>query len=633
MRYLFPILILSSFALGWFLRGNPNEGATDPQSDRSHTELNRINDQQQEQNLPSANTTKLSPEEQLERFHEFRELKTLQGTIKALQVIDSMGVTELREAISSIGLRESRNPNDYFLPFQIMNAWVAIDPESAHAYCQSLTDPLQKSNLGMVLFLEWGQSDPEAALTAIEGIQNQEDRRSAKISLLHGLSMNNPQQAFDILTESPTSRDDWAYTSVFMNWAKNDVGGALAALESLKPGTTRNNARQGFSIALIQQDLPQSAAIASSLKDADDRKEVLSTVLGQWIVADIDAALDYLEQTPEGSLKTDLIANSIYSITKVSPATALAYTQQHLQGRQFDNAIQSIINELALSSPAEAIALIDNMPYGRAYEKSVNSLVKEWSKSAPIEALEWASALPPSDERNDAVRHAIDALTSNSIDAAKNRILSLADGQEKTLLIKSISSHLARDEPQVALDWVHSLEPSDASASALNKVLSTWAFKDPSALVDYLDTQSVELQREHSKNIAQSWARKDPSAASTWAVQIEDEDASRAAINQVSWEWLEHDTYAATVWISELENGTSRDMAVTNLVRKVTTSEPEAAFKWSATIRTEKIRQRESKRVIQRWQSEDPEAARAAIKASDLTDTEKEALFKELPTS
>ncbi|MFQ3240961.1 MAG: hypothetical protein ACI9JZ_000643 [Lentimonas sp.] len=152
------------------------------------SESSRIKDQLEEQYTAASDTqnesAELSSLERLERFHEFRKLKTLQGTIKALQLVDHMDVSGLRQAISSVGLRSPLAPHDYLMKLQTMNAWVTIDPESAHDYCQELTDPFQRSSLGSVLFLQWGQSDSEAARAAVKASDLSDSEKGARFKEL-----------------------------------------------------------------------------------------------------------------------------------------------------------------------------------------------------------------------------------------------------------------------------------------------------------------------------------------------------------------------------------------------------------------------------------------------------------------
>ena len=89
--------------------------------------------------------------------------------------------------------------------------------------------------------------------------------------------------------------------------------------------------------------------------------------------------------------------------------------------------------------------------------------------------------------------------------------------------------------------------------------------------------------------------------------------------------WAEKDPEAASKWVTSLPEGSAgRDLAAKKLVEKIQSEDPEGAMLWALSIKQAESKQEALKDVFQNWLPEDPYGALKAL--GTLTPEMQEAL-------
>ena len=76
----------------------------------------------------------------------------------------------------------------------------------------------------------------------------------------------------------------------------------------------RNNALQGYVIAIGREDPEGAGNFALILTDADQRARVMPRLIYEWVRRDMDGAMAFLSNLPNDGTKNEIISNSMWGL-------------------------------------------------------------------------------------------------------------------------------------------------------------------------------------------------------------------------------------------------------------------------------------------------------------------------------
>ena len=206
----------------------------------------------------------------------------------------------------------------------------ALDPsqiKEALAEVEAMKDERFQTQLRNMLLSRWGESDPKATLTYIQG-----------------LNLDGGSFPFNVVE------------SVISSWAEKDFTAAKAWVEGLPPGTyRRRSAMVDLAFALAQKDPAAALSLARSLPGDDGQRFLIGALYG-WSLKDADAAIAYAVQLPD-----------------------LGFTLAYM----FDT--------IASKDPLKAINLLEQIPSENDQNQALKRIGNAWAESDPKAALDWAN--------------------------------------------------------------------------------------------------------------------------------------------------------------------------------------------------------------------------------------------------
>jgi hypothetical protein len=136
----------------------------------------------------------------------------------------------------------------------------------------------------------------------------------------------------------------------------------------------------------------------------------------------------------------------------------------------------------------------------------------------------WFDQLPsdtdPGSAKHAAVDHVWWRLAKSDFDAATGWVRSHADDPWRSDRgIAEVARRLSEDDPQSALKWLDDMRasPGDGNYPGLNKVVASWAQRDPAALENWLTKPNGGALREQASHEYGAYlTRVNPSAAARW---------------------------------------------------------------------------------------------------------------------
>ena len=156
---------------------------------------------------------------------------------------------------------------------RVMSEWVEEDPEAAAAFAQNAAVNDPHNTLLRNVLNEWSRQNPASAVQWAQHTLEAETLLSLIPSVVNQWAQKDPVKASDwvaALSDEEAVLQNACVAQLAYAWGSVDIVGGLAWLESLKPGTGRDQAITNFSNRLFDDD-PELAL--SWLGKIDDQKQ------------------------------------------------------------------------------------------------------------------------------------------------------------------------------------------------------------------------------------------------------------------------------------------------------------------------------------------------------------------------
>jgi hypothetical protein len=185
-------------------------------------------------------------------------------------------------------------------------------------------------------------------------------------------------------------------------------------------------------------------------------------------------------------------------------------------GNQQNNLFQAAAAGWAQTDPVAAQAAIANLPEGDGKNFFLKGLAAGIAQNDPVSAADYVAKLPAGDVQSGAAVSVIQQWANADPAAAAQWAASFTD-TSRTQALTAVVQNWAENDPNGAAAWLNSLPEDAARESALQTYVSTVAGNYPTIAAPLALTLTDPDQRTDAiKNVAQSWLRLDPAAATKW---------------------------------------------------------------------------------------------------------------------
>lgn len=159
------------------------------------------------------------------------------------------------------------------------------------------------------------------------------------------------------------------------------------------------------------------------------------------------------------------------------PAEALAWTQFAANGPQRDTMAEIVCPQLAQTNLLAAVVLAENCldclgsGTNAVVQNLLDNLAQTWAEQNEQDAYAWASATPPSEERNRLLeRMALVQAKTNPHKAAKSVAEQMSPGEIQNEAVISVLYQWTRQDASAALAWAQSFPAGDFRDRAIQEV-------------------------------------------------------------------------------------------------------------------------------------------------------------------
>ena len=409
------------------------------------------------------------------------------------------------------------------------HAWVAFDPLAASTWACALPDQKLAESFARIALPALARQDPRRAYD----LAASRDKRfldTVLNDILEAFSESDPASALRSFGSGRFQNGFgfWAVRTPLTRWMQLDPAAALQWLAD----ETKTNDQAWFDALghLARNDPALARSLLSALQASPGlprNQASLSKLFSYWGAQDAVAALQWLDQIKDDSLRAPLLEEASRGIDLEHPEKALPFLLARADSQDRDSALAAALGRWAAHAPSDALAWIAQ----HAFDPGVSS--------ASVQA--HAAIL------------ATIALTEPATAAAEFQ--SLQDPKTKKAARYAIADAWAKTDPGAAHLW--SISQNEAAGlpayAGHSGIFYAWSRRDPVAALRWAEQVTVPASRDfYLKALATSGAESAPRAdiADLYS-QLKDPALRIGHVTAHLRDWLAKDRPAAKAWLEK----------------------------------------------------------------------------------
>lgn len=373
--------------------------------------------------------------------------------------------------------------------------------------------------------------------------------------------------------------------------ARSASDGSSGSTTSASSSSSVGPASGAASTAETRAALETARAVA----DPRLRAREFGLALEAWLQRDLEAALAYVRQLPEGAERTQAILMAISFVARTDIDRALTLARDLAVTREQRAIYNALFAQLATRDLTDAVQRLAAVPGGFARMNALRALADVWAARDAEAVLAWAEKFTDSADRTIAMEAALAgiarqdpqraiALAQEKLGGASLQLAILAfvprliesdpvvaaqvvaalpAGETKMLVAAEVARAAGVAAPRQALAWAEALAEPAAQQVARRAALEAWTLNDPVAASQHVAAMpSGAAQIAAAEQIARVLGNRAPAQAVAWLQTLPSPEARQAAAIHTASAWAQSEPAAATQWASQLSAGDGRVAAL-----------------------------------------------------------------------
>ncbi len=168
--------------------------------------------------------------------------------------------------------------------------------------------------------------------------------------------------------------------------------------DELPDGAWKQNVLNGAGLAVLAQNPNEAIALAQRMNPGPARQNLLETVAYDWTGREPRAALGWIVNVPDPTLRERLLAVGAKAIAANDPDLAVTWLNAAVNSPGILNDTALVLAETwADRNPAAAAQWVARLPESEAREPAVDLVSRRWLQVDPGAATAWIQTLPERD--------------------------------------------------------------------------------------------------------------------------------------------------------------------------------------------------------------------------------------------
>lgn len=355
---------------------------------------------QSPKNAPSAREVTRRPEGTAEEqraalatiLNEGYPLQRTRDMLSFIDSLDNQGIAEVVKTFREAGWVDF-NRGEYSL---LISAWMTRDPY------QALSDLDQNDPDGWTrktAISAWASEDPEAAYTAVQGLEDEGLVNDWLVGLVEGTARNDPEGALAIMQEISSKETNLeALREIVPEVVIRGPQFAGEWMQLITDPRLKKEAATRIASTMGRRD-PEAASLwAESLDSPELRREASGVIAEVYAREDLDGAKTWVQSLPGDSIGP-AASNVARLLTRKDPSEAASWLRQLGNDPSLDEARIRFLQEAGKQDPETALENVATLSRAQDQERYYRDLLSRWRKDDQQAAVTWATShseiLPP----------------------------------------------------------------------------------------------------------------------------------------------------------------------------------------------------------------------------------------------
>ena len=591
-------------------------------------------------------------EKSISTAHQLRNISTHEGSTATVLALAKMNSGELSELARDILAQNAVSPSGalYSEIYKTFNRWAEIDPTAALQFALSSKQSSFKNTAAQAVMTTLAKTDPQLAREEIAKISDPGLRWTMKNSLSRTLATSDPQtwlqeiksdpalmnqtslkwiaqkwaledpvNAANLLKQSPDQLQLQGIGPIGQIWASKDPQAALAWAQSLSKTSHRNKALSAVLGGMASND-PNAALSHLDSLSAPTRRAGVTAIFKTLFSNDFDTALSKAQNLTnttdqKAAFEAILKSNTYYGNRSGMTAEQLSQLTKHAPNQQLRNRALDILgSKLSHSNPEEADAILQIYP-GKEQTKIKLRMISQLSYLNPMHALKLYQSLPSDKVASYTFSSITSQIAKTDPDAALDLVLKEKRSSSQTRAMESVYRQLTENDPENAQQRLNDIPKGPLRAKAIKGIAETWAKSDPNAAMQWASNLPEKEQNKAVLAILPEMAKVAPEDAANQVKSLiestpkESQSNLSSTVYYVMDSWSKTDPAAAGDWVTSLEEGSAKSSAMGTLASNWYQEDSDAVADWIDNMPQGKNRDSSVSAIANSLRSRDPATA------------------------
>jgi hypothetical protein len=355
------------------------------------------------------------------------------------------------------------------------------------------------------------------------------------------------------------------------------------------------------------EEFPQILSLLEALPAGNEKTSFIQQIIDVWATVDPRASMNYSQMVQDKALSKDLINRTLKTWATLDMQGALGWLYQLPQGSTYDAAFKTLILSLVRTNPEKALEFVNQLPPEKQ-KKNFLDIFSEWGRVNIQKAVAKAKELSDDSIREDVLLRLSAPWAQSDMQGVSQFAESLKVGKLRDSLIRNVAITWIEQDPEAGLAWVRKISNGQNVSGLISEAVYGWSRRDPVGAADFVASLEKKEQERLISFVADALSKKDIELSLSWVEKLEGETKSKALLSILKG-WSTSDSSAAAKYIDLMPGSAEKDNTILNLASQWAITNPKEALAWTEKLPIGMARSNAIANCLQGWASSDPRAA------------------------
>lgn len=454
-----------------------------------------------------------------------------------------------------------------------------------------------------------GKIDPSMIVGWIGGLEVREYNRGLMYqTAMRSWAGREPREALEMALKIPLAMNrERAALAALPSWIEMDLTAALRFVREIKDAGLRGKLLSPLAVGIGKTDPQKGIEVALQLPDPG-RLNSLRTLFDSWLDQDEEAAVKWLSDLKEATLKVSVVNSVSYSLSRKAPRLLVQLAQGLPSGSTRRSAVERGIAEWANQDSEAALGAVKAMEESSLRRTAFVTVLRAAIRKGHKDIEGMLEMVDAGALRMEVLKSVLREWTGKQSDAAIDWILKNCSAEQRSVLSDSLK-YSGSNGNQAAIAKFAATLPIEKFRGMVSSLLSGWLRADQAKAVAWVRSIKDDKNSEYALDSAsRSLARSNIDLATELAMELKDESRRRMIFNSLG-SGAAYNPDLGLAWLESLPPGPLHSNAVSGVMYTMGGSQPHRALAYLTKLTDPNLRSNATVRVIVGWSNREAESA------------------------